>query len=279
MNSRTNNTPNLKKPTIVSFLNYKGGVGKTNVSVNFAYFAAVEKGLSTLLIDWDPQGDATEYIGFGRENVKITMFDFVAQNLQPIIGETIMPTQHKNLYIIGANATLKNVENLVAQSEDTYEAFRGIVHSCAEQFDLVVIDCPPANSHVNIASIYASTDIFVVTTPASDSIDKINLVHQMIQNISSVIESNVPAEELPTVIRPHLKGIVLTMAVENTVGLDVAQEHLRTVWGDQLLGPSVPRAVSASYSVTECMPVIGAKPNEKLSRRYSELFKEVLRRV
>ena len=73
-------------------------------------------------------------------------------------------------------------------------------------FDLVVIDCPPANSHVNIASIFASTEIFVVTTPASDSIDKINLVQQMIENISSVIETNAGQAKCYPIHSPIYEG-------------------------------------------------------------------------
>lgn len=279
MKSKTSKKPSLKNPTVISFLNYKGGVGKTNVSVNFAYYAATVLGLSTLLIDWDPQGDATEYVGFGRDNVKVTMFDFLVNNLKGVIDETIQPTAYENLYIIGANASLKNVENLVARSEDTFETFREIVHACAKQFDLVVIDCPPANSHVNIASIFASTEVFVVTTPSSDSIDKINLVHQMINNISSVIEENIEQKENAVIIRPSMTGIILTMGVENTIGLDVAREHLKSIWGDLLLSPMIPRSISASYSVSECVPILKAKPQEKLSRMYSQLFSEVLARV
>ena len=279
MKTKTSNKPSLKKPTIISFLNYKGGVGKTNVSVNFAYYAATELGLSTLLIDWDPQGDATEYIGFGRDKVKVTMFDFLVNNLKGVIGETILPTAFENLYIIGANASLKNVENLVARSDDTFEVFRDTVNACAQLFDLVVIDCPPANSHVNIASIFASTEIFVVTTPSSDSIDKIHLVHQMIENISSVIETNAAQAGAIDIIRPSMKGIIMTMGVDNTIGLDVAREHLKSIWGDLLLAPIIPRAVSASYSVSECVPILKAKPQEKLSRMYCKLFSEVLTRV
>lgn len=279
---KTSKKPTLKKPSIVSFLNYKGGVGKTNVSVNFAYYAATELGLSTLLIDWDPQGDATEYIGFGRDAVKVTMFDFLVNNLTGVIGENIMPTAYENLHIIGANASLKNVENLVARSEDTFEVFRETVHTFAEQFDIVVIDCPPANSHVNIAAIFASTEIFVVTTPTSDSIDKINLVRQMIENISSVIESNVePADQETAVaiVRPIMKGIILTMGIENTIGLDVARQHLKSTWGDLVLNPMIPRSISATYSVSECVPILKLKPQEKLSRMYSQLFAEVINRV
>lgn len=279
MKTKTSKKPTLKNPTIISFLNYKGGVGKTNVSVNFAYYAATELGLSTLLIDWDPQGDATEYIGFGRNNVKVTMFDFLVNNLKGIIGETISSTAFENLFIIGANASLKNVENLVARSDDTFEVFRETIHECAKQFDLVVIDCPPANSHVNIASIFASTEVFVVTTPASDSIDKINLVQQMIENISSVIETNTGQESVSNIIRPSMKGIILTMGIENTIGLDVAREHLKSIWGDMLLNPVIPRTISASYSVSECVPILKAKPQEKLSRMYRQLFLEVIARV
>ena len=60
------------------------------------------------------------------------MFDFLVNNLKGIIGETIMPTAFENLYIIGANASLKNVENLVARSDDTFEVFRETIHACAK---------------------------------------------------------------------------------------------------------------------------------------------------
>ncbi len=261
---------------VISFLNYKGGVGKTNVSVNFAAHCA-QSGKSTLLIDWDPQGDSTEYIGFGRENVEVTVYDFLADNLHPEIGVNILPTQIDNLSIIGANSSLKNVEHLVSQNENTFDQFRELVTECSRMFDVVVIDCPPANSHVNIASIFASTHLFIVSTSASDSIDKIGLVDKMISDIGSVIEEN--QENTEQYAAPSLGGIILTMAVENTVGLDVAQEHLRAVWGDKLIDPAIPRTVAASYSVSENIPLMVSKPRTKIAIRYRKVFEEVLNRV
>jgi chromosome partitioning protein len=266
-------------PKIVSFLNYKGGVGKTNVSVNFACHAAKKHNLKTLIIDWDPQGDSTEYVGFGRENVEYTIFDFLAEDLEPTIGENIVKSGIDNLYLIGANPDLKNVEHLVSRDDDTFDKFRALVHECGELFDLVVIDCPPANSHVNIASIFASTNIFVVTTASSDSIDKIGLVDKMVNDIRGVVSENVSDEDVEKYPLPELAGVILTMAVENTIGLDVAREHLKEVWGDLFIEPAIPRTVAASYSVSENIPVIISKPQAKISIRYSELFEEVLARV
>lgn len=264
----------MSEPKVISFLNYKGGVGKTNVSVNFATHCA-QQGMQTLLIDWDPQGDSTEYVGFGRENVQITVYDFLADNIHPEKGVTIGKTDIPNLSIIGANASLKNVEHLVSREEDTFERFRDLLHECANQFDMVVIDCPPANSHVNIASIFASTNIFIVTTSSSDSIDKIGLVDKMITDISSVIEDN-GGDGFGI---PRLSGIVLTMAVENTVGLDVAQEHLKAIWGNLIIEPAIPRTVAAAYSVSENVPLMVSRQNTKIAIRYRKVFEEVLRRV
>jgi len=265
----------MKTPKVISFLNYKGGVGKTNVSVNFAAHCA-QSGKSTLLIDWDPQGDSTEYVGYGRENVELTVFDFLSENLHPEKEVNIAKTDIDNLWIIGANASLKNVEHLVSREEDTFERFRDLVHECGRMFDIVVIDCPPANSHVNIASIFASTDVFIVTTSSSDSIDKIGLVDQMINDISAVIAENMDHDEYHL---PRLSGIVLTMAVENTVGLDVAQEHLKGIWGDLIIVPAIPRTVAAAYSVSENVPLMLSRQNTKIAIRYRKVFEEVLRRV
>lgn len=264
----------MNEPKVISFLNYKGGVGKTNVSVNFATFCA-QSGKQTLLIDWDPQGDSTEYVGFGRENVEITVYDFLADNIHPEKGVSIQKTSIPNLSIIGANASLKNVEHLVSREEDTFERFRDLLHECANQFDVVVIDCPPANSHVNIASIFASTNIFIVTTSSSDSIDKIGLVDKMVSDIGSVIAEN-GGDGFGI---PQLSGIILTMAVENTVGLDVAQEHLKAIWGDLIIEPAIPRTVAAAYSVSENVPLMLNRQNTKIAVRYRKVFEEVLRRV
>lgn len=265
----------MNTPKVISFLNYKGGVGKTNVSVNFAAYCA-RKGKKTLLVDWDPQGDSTEYTGFGRENVQFTIFDILAENLLPEVGVTICETGIENLFLIGANAGLKNVEHLVSRDDDTFERFRELLHECGEEFDVVVIDCPPANSHVNIASIFASTNVFIVTTSSSDSIDKIGLVDKMVEDIAGVISDNSSNSKY---LIPSLSGIILTMAVENTVGLDVAQEHLKSQWNDLLIFPAIPRTVAASYSVSENVPLMVSKPNTKIALRYKKVFEEVLNRV
>ena len=269
----------LSKTPIISFLNYKGGVGKTNVSVNFAYHCAVIEKKKTLLIDWDPQGDSTEYIGVGRDNVKETMFEFLVNNHKPIVGETVSETPYENLFLIGANSTLKNIETYITNDEDAFEVFRDHIISFSEYFDIIIIDCPPANSHINIASIFASTDIFIITTSSSDSIDKIGLVNQMVGNIVDVIKENIDENEIGSIHMPTTSGVILTMAIENTVGLDVAREHLKDVWGELLISPAIPRTVSAAYSVSENVPLLHSRPKSKLATRYKEVFKEVLSRV
>lgn len=271
--------PELKHPAVLSFINYKGGVGKTNVAVNFAYYCASECGLKTLLIDWDPQGDATEYVGVGRENVRVTMFDILAHEQDPAIGENITHTNHENLYLIGANASLKNVENLIAKNDASFDIFRETVLKAAELFDVVIVDCPPANSHVNLASLFASTEVFVVTTDVSDSLDKIDLVHSMVGNICSIMRENLSDDEIAQARLPKIAGIILTMVTKNTVGLDVAINHLRTVWPDMLIEPAVHRTVTAGYSVSENTPLLKGHSNDKISQKYREVFEEVLHRV
>lgn len=269
----------LNKKPIISFLNYKGGVGKTNVSVNFAYYSATFENKKTLLIDWDPQGDSTEYIGVGRDNVEDTMFDILVNGHVPEIDKSILRTPYENLFIIGANATLKNIESYISKEEDAFEVFRNQIIDLTADFDVVIIDCPPANSHVNIASLFASTDIYIITTSSSDSIDKIGLVKKMVDSIVDVISENLEGENDDSVYIPSISGIILTLAEKNTIGLDVANEHIKEKWGDLLIYPPIPRTVAAVYSVSERIPLLHNKRDTKIAQAYIEVFKEVFNRV
>lgn len=262
---------------VVSFLNYKGGVGKTNVAVNFSAYCSHHCNLKTLLIDWDPQGDATESIGYGRSNVRNTMFD-ILQNPEIIQSrDSILTTQIPNLDLIGSNVNLKHVENILYTKDNVYEIFSSIIQELRLKYDIIIIDCPPANSSVNVASMFASTDIFIVSTPTSDSVDKIPIVESTINQISDIIKTN--SKDIISLSYPKLSGIILTMITPNTIGLKAAEKHLTDTWGNMLLSPSIARVMSVTYSVSQRIPIIISSPNEKISIEYKTLFKGILARV
>jgi len=147
---------------VFSITNQKGGVGKTTLSINLSSALAL-LGHRVLLIDMDPQGNATEGLGLKASSCEYTIYDVLINDT--LISETVVQHQQKNLYVVPSDIGLFGAEAILATKPDRYFCLRQAIQSESAKYDYIVIDCPPNLGVLTINAIIASTDIIVPLEP------------------------------------------------------------------------------------------------------------------
>ena len=139
--------------TIIAVTNQKGGVGKTTSSINIAFYLA-KAGKKTLLVDFDPQGNATSGLGIDKSELDVTVADVVTG--QRKLAEVIIPTEFKNLSVAPAMPTLANTEVEIAQAEHRFSRLKYAIESLNTDYEYIIIDCPPSLSLLTVNALIAA---------------------------------------------------------------------------------------------------------------------------
>ncbi len=137
----------------IAVTNQKGGVGKTTTAVNVAYFLA-KAGKRTLLIDFDPQGNATSGLGVDKSGVKLTSSEVILRQAE--LKRAIQPTEYKNLSLVVSTPHLANTEVELAQAEGRFVRLRQAVETVQADFDYILIDSPPSLSLLTVNGLIAA---------------------------------------------------------------------------------------------------------------------------
>ena len=143
---------------IISFVNQKGGVGKTTSAVNVAACLGV-LGYRTLLIDLDPQGNATTGVKIAKKNLKYTVCDLLTGNINA--ADAVIQTEYDKLWVMPANGRLANTEFELYNGEEPVFVMRKALESLKTVFDYIIVDCPPSLGMLTVNSLTASDGVVV----------------------------------------------------------------------------------------------------------------------
>jgi len=248
---------------IISFANQKGGVGKTTTCVNMATFMAL-MGKKVLLIDMDPQGNATSNLGFSKEGNNKSLYQVISQ--EENVKNAIYPTKVENLSIIPTNIDLAGVEvELVYMTSREY-VIKKILDNIKNDYDFITIDCPPSLSLLTINAFTASDAVII---PIQCEFFALEGLSQLMNTIRLVKKK----------LNPELKidGVVLTMRdSRSNLGKQVAEE-IEKFFTTALFKTSIPRNVRLAESPSYGEPIylydkacVGSKAYKQLTEEYFE---------
>ena len=248
-------------PRVIAVANQKGGVGKTTTTVNLGA-ALADLGYRVLVVDLDPQGNATTGLGIDARNFEHSMYDVIMRETP--LEDCIEPTSVRNLFAAPATIDLAGVEIELVPAFSRELKVRRAVESIVDEFDFVLIDCPPSLGLITINGLAAASEVMV---PIQCEYYALEGLGQLLRNVH-LVASNLND-------RLEVSAIVLTMYDARTrLAVDVAAE-VREHFGDKVCRIVIPRTVRLSEAPSFGQPITVFDPTSRGAVAYRELAKEV----
>jgi chromosome partitioning protein len=248
-------------PRVVAIANQKGGVGKTTTAVNVGA-ALAELGYRVLVVDLDPQGNATTGLGVNPRNLDSSVYDVLMHDTP--VEDSIEPTSVKNLFVVPATINLAGAEIELVPAFSRELKLRRALEHVVDDFDFVFIDCPPSLGLLTVNGLAAATEVVV---PIQCEYYALEGLGQLLRNVSLVQGHLNP--------RLELTAIILTMYDARTkLAAQVASE-VREHFGDKVCRNLVPRTVRLSEAPSFGQPILVFDPTSRGAIAYRELAKEV----
>jgi chromosome partitioning protein len=248
-------------PRVFAIANQKGGVGKTTTTVNLGASLA-DLGYRVLVIDLDPQGNATTGLGIEARNFDTSIYDVILHDVP--LEDCIEPTSIKNLFVAPATIDLAGAEIELVPAFSRELRLRKAVQQVREDFQYVLIDCPPSLGLITVNGLAAATEVLV---PIQCEYYALEGVGQLLRNVELVRGNLNPTLQVTT--------IVLTMYDGRTKLADQVVQEVRSHFGSAVCRTIVPRSVRVSEAPSFGQPVTVHDPSSRGAIAYRELAKEV----
>jgi len=247
-------------PRVIAIANQKGGVGKTTTSINLAACLA-ELGFRTLVVDLDPQGNASTGLGVDIRALDGSMYDVILHDtpLEDIIEGTVV----RNLFVAPASLDLAGAEIELVPAFSREMRLKMAVDAVKEDYDYVLIDCPPSLGLLTVNAMAAATEVLV---PIQCEYFALEGLTQLTQNVALIKKSLNPVLEI--------SAIVLVMYTRTNLADGVVSD-VREHFGDKVCQQVVPRSIRLSEAPGFGQPIITFDPSSQGATAYRELAKEV----
>ena len=250
---------------IIAVVNQKGGVGKTTTSVNLSACLA-EAGKRVLLVDIDPQGNATSGLGIDRKAVDTSVYDLLLEDMSPL--EAMVPTSVKGLSVVPATIDLAGAEIELVPRISRENRLKKVLDPARTAFDFVVIDCPPSLGLLTINALTAADSILI---PIQCEYYALEGLTQLMDTYKLVREALNPALEI--------EGVLLTMFDGRTnLSIQVVEDVKRFFRG-KVYRTIITRNVRLSEAPSHGVPITVYDPRSKGAEAYTELAREVIEHV
>lgn len=247
---------------IIAIANQKGGVGKTTTAVNLAAGLAVEE-KRVLLVDADPQGNATSGSGIQRGVMRKTIYNALALNEN--IESIILPTELPLFFVLPSDKNLAGAEIELVETDRREYRLKSLLETIRNKFDYIIIDCPPSLGLLTINSLTAADSLLV----------PIQCEYFALEGVTELFDT---LARLRRGLNPQLtiEGLLLTMFDERTNLSNAVAQDLRDFYGSQVLKSVIPRNVRLAEAPSHGKPIILYDIRSRGAEAYIELAKEIL---
>lgn len=253
---------------VISLVNQKGGVGKTTTSINLSASLAVE-GKKVLLVDLDPQGNATTGVGFNKGDIDLSIYDVFNGTCD--INNAILHTKFKDLDLLPSSLQLAGVDiELMDKGREDPNfrmsfQFKSKIDQCKDNYDYVIVDCPPTLGVITTNALVASDSVIIPVQCEFYALEGITQLLNAIMLTKKKLNPNL-----------KLEGVLLTM-FDSRANLSIEViEEIRSYFKDKVYTTLIPRLIRLAEAPSHGKPIIAYDPKSKGSLAYMNLAKEVI---
>lgn len=251
-----------RSPRVIAVANQKGGVGKTTTAVNLSACFA-EEGQRTLVVDLDPQANATTGLGVNPRNLDYSMYDVLLNDL--VMDDVIEATAVRGLHVAPSSLDLAGAEIELVTAFNRERKLRLALEPITDSYDIVLIDCPPSLGLLTVNGLTAAKEIMV---PIQTEYYALEGLGQLIRNID-LVKRNLNSDL-------ELSTIVLVMFDARTKLSAQVADEVREHFGDKVCKQVIPRNVRVSEAPSYGQPITIFDPSARGAKAYRTLAKEVL---
>jgi chromosome partitioning protein; transcriptional regulator len=249
---------------VIAVTNQKGGVGKTTTSINVAYFLS-KMGKRTLIIDFDPQGNATSGLGIDKQELGATMTEVIMRQIR--LAKVVLPTEYKDLYLAPSTSHLANTEVELAQADGRFARLREALNGVID-YDYIIIDSPPSLSLLTVNGLVAADYVLL---PVQAEFYALEGLGQLLESMKLIRKG----------LNPSLKllGVLPTMMDSRTTLSSQVYDEIKKYFPDKIFKTTIPRNIRLAEAPSHGAPVGVYDRFSKGSRAYKALAKEIVERT
>lgn len=249
---------------IISVANQKGGVGKTTTSVNLSTILA-KKGKKVLLIDADPQGNASSGVGIDRNDVELSVYDILINEIE--VNDIVKKTNIKNLNLCPSNINLAGAEVELVSVMSREHRLKEKLDKIKNDYDFIIIDCPPSLGLITLNAFTASNSVLIPVQCEYYALEGLGQLLNTINLVKKHLNKDI-----------EIEGALLTMYDIRTNLSNQVVKEVKKYFNDKVYKNVIPRNVKLSEAPSYGMPISIYDPRSKGAKSYEKFVKEFLKK-